>query len=204
MKLFILGATGKVGGELVKQALARGFEVTALVRSPQKVLIKDKRLQVVEGSPLDLKKLVQALSGIDAVLSTLGHTDLKESSIVTDSARTLIQAMKVTNVKRFAIISSTLVAPGGSFLTKIPRVITRHAIHDSAEMEKVIRPTDLAWTIVRLVRLTNKEETPYRIFDDEPPSITASISRKTVAKCMLDLVSDQVFFQKTIGISASR
>src|SRR6266446_10562156 len=102
-KLLILGATGKVGGELVKQALARGFEVTALVRSPQKVLIKDKRLQVVEGSPLDLKKLVPALSGIDAVLSTLGHTDLKESSIVTDSARSLIQAMKVTNVKRFAI-----------------------------------------------------------------------------------------------------
>ena len=44
MELLILGATGKVGSELVKQALERGFEVTALVRSPHKVKIEDDSL----------------------------------------------------------------------------------------------------------------------------------------------------------------
>jgi putative NADH-flavin reductase len=204
MKLLILGATGKVGRELISQGLARGHEITALVRSPQKILLKDAKLNVVVGSPLDDQILIQTLAGKDAVLSTLGHTDLKESYLVKESAQALIKAMRRSDVKRFMIVSSTLVTPGGNFLTKIPRYLTRHPLDDSAEMEKVVRPTDLDWTIVRLVRLTNKGEEPYRVFEEEPPTVSASISRKTVAKCMLDLVSDQTYFQKTIGISASR
>src|SRR5215467_6664558 len=35
MRLFILGATGRTGAELVDQALARGHAVTAFVRAPQ-------------------------------------------------------------------------------------------------------------------------------------------------------------------------
>jgi putative NADH-flavin reductase len=196
MKLLIVGATGKIGSELVKQALDRGFEVTALVRSLHKVKIEDDRLTVVTGSPLDEEILKKAVTGCDAVLSALGHLDLKKSYLVTEAARTVIEAMKTNNVMRFMILSSTLVAPGGSFMTKIPRYLTRHALNDSAEMEKVVRRASLAWTIVRLVRLTNSPAAPYRIFEDEPPALSPSISRASVAACMLDLVSDQSYFQK--------
>jgi nucleoside-diphosphate-sugar epimerase len=55
MKLLILGATGKVGSKLMTQGLERGFEVTVLVRSPEKVQIKDHRLKVVAGNPLDAR-----------------------------------------------------------------------------------------------------------------------------------------------------
>ncbi|NED84001.1 NAD(P)H-binding protein, partial [Streptomyces sp. SID11233] len=34
MKLTVFGATGGVGGEAVRQALAAGHEVTAIVRDP--------------------------------------------------------------------------------------------------------------------------------------------------------------------------
>jgi putative NADH-flavin reductase len=204
MKLLILGATGKTGSELVKQAVERGFEVTALVRSPHKVKIKDDRLRVVTGSPLDREILKRVVPGNDAVLSALGHPDLKESYLVTEAARTLITVMSTVNVKRFMILSSTLVSPGGSFMTKIPRYLTRHALNDSAQMEKIVGSSSLAWTIVRLVRLTNKSVAPYRIFENEPPAVSPSISRKSVAACMLDLVSDQSYVQKTISICASR
>jgi putative NADH-flavin reductase len=204
MKLLILGATGKVGSELVKQVLERGSEVTALVRSPHKVKIEDDRLTVVTGSPLDEEILKKAVTGNDAVMSVLGHLDLRESYLVTEGAKALIAAMKAGSVRRLMILSSTLVSPGGSFLTKIPRYLTRHALNDSAEMEKVVRRASLAWTIVRLVRLTNKVAGPYRILEDEPPAVSPSISRASVAACMLDLVSDQSYFQKTIGICALR
>lgn len=38
MKLFILGATGRTGKELIKQARERGYEIVAYVRSPQKLV----------------------------------------------------------------------------------------------------------------------------------------------------------------------
>jgi putative NADH-flavin reductase len=200
MKLLILGATGQTGAELVRQGIARGFDVTALVRSPQKITIAADRLEVVAGSPLDKEVLTRVLAGKDAVLSALGHTDLKESYLVTEAAAALLKAMHASAASRLVIVSSTLVAPGGSFLTRIPRYLTRHALNDSARMEKVIEPSEFAWTILRLVRLTNKPETPYRLFADEPPSVSASISRKTVAACMLDLVSDGSSLRKTLGV----
>ena len=200
MKLLVVGATGQIGTELVKQGIARGFDVTALVRSPQKVTLAHDRLEVVTGSPLDEAVLTRVLAGKDAVLSALGHTDLKESYLVAEAAAALIRAMSASAAPRLVIVSSTLVAPGGSFLTRIPRYLTRHALNDSARMETVVEPSKVAWTILRLVRLTNGPATPYRIFADEPPSVSASISRKTVAACMLDLVLDRPRFRKTIGV----
>jgi hypothetical protein len=130
--------------------------------------------------------------------------DLKESLFVSQAAGALVAAMNVTGVARLLTISSTLVAPGGSFLTKIPRVITKHAINDSAEMEKIIGRTSLDWTILRLVRLTSNADTPYRLFDNEPPNVSASVSRTTVAKCMLDLIENRTYYKRIISVCATR
>src|SRR5689334_21543794 len=57
MKLFILGATGGTGLHLVGQTLARGPDVTALVRSPQKITRRDPKLSVRSGDPLSVSQL---------------------------------------------------------------------------------------------------------------------------------------------------
>jgi putative NADH-flavin reductase len=53
MKLFVIGATGRTGQEIVQQALARGHHVTALVRSPESITVKSERLSVVKGNATD-------------------------------------------------------------------------------------------------------------------------------------------------------
>jgi putative NADH-flavin reductase len=204
VKLLILGATGQTGRELVVQGLNRGHDITALVRSPHKIPMTDARLEVAAGSPLDERLLARALAGKDAVLSALGHTDLKPCSLVTEGAAVLVEQMRRQGVKRLVIISSTLVAPGGSLLTRIPRYLTRHALNDSARMEEIIRPAPLDWTVVRLTRLTNGPESTYRIFDNEPSSVSASVSRKTVAACILDLLAKPAYFGSIIGVRAAR
>jgi len=50
MNLLVLGATGRVGGHVVRLALARGHRVTALVRAPEK-LAPAPTLRVVRGDP---------------------------------------------------------------------------------------------------------------------------------------------------------
>ena len=39
MKLFLIGATGRTGSEIVKQALTRNDELVAYVRNPSKLNI---------------------------------------------------------------------------------------------------------------------------------------------------------------------
>ena len=46
MKLFVIGANGRTGTEILDLAGARGHEVTAFVRSPAKLTLQDARLRV--------------------------------------------------------------------------------------------------------------------------------------------------------------
>lgn len=203
MKLLVLGASGRIGSELVRQALARGLWVTALVRDRRKLPMTHAHLDIVVGNPTDESLLADRMAGRDAVVSTLGHNDLSASSLVTDAALATTRAMSATTTRRLVIISSTLVAAGGSVLTVIPRLITRHALSDSAEMEKVVRGTPLDWTLLRLSRLTNGAVTAYQLRENAPPSVRASVSRSTVATCILDRLNDAATFRRTLSIESA-
>lgn len=201
MNLLVLGATGGIGRAIVEQAIARGDNVTALVRNPRKITTSHDRLRVVEGSALEPAHVARALSGADAVLSTLGHTDLGPSTVVTDAARVLSAAMKPSGVRRLVVVSTTLVLPGGGVLANLPKWITRHALADSRAMEELVANTDLDWTALRLVRLTNGALEPYRTFDG-PASVFEHLSRASAAACMLDAVRDETLARRSIGVKA--
>lgn len=89
MRLFILGATGNTGTQIVDLALSRGHEVTAFVRSPDKIKRRHPLLRVLPGDPHDVDELASALPGHDAVISALGvrppadtaATDIKELTL---------------------------------------------------------------------------------------------------------------------------
>jgi hypothetical protein len=80
MKLFILGATGNSGQRLVRQALGRGHQVTALVRNAVKLrtlFAPDvlQSLQIVEGRLDDQAALVAAMQGHDVVINAAGNAN---------------------------------------------------------------------------------------------------------------------------------
>jgi len=72
VKLLVLGATGGIGIELVRQALERRHAVTAFVRSAERLKPFAKRIAVVQGNVLDTGTLGQVIAGHDAVLSAFG------------------------------------------------------------------------------------------------------------------------------------
>jgi putative NADH-flavin reductase len=51
MKVFVIGANGQTGTQVIDLALARGHEVTAFLRSPQKIKIQHPLLKVLRGDP---------------------------------------------------------------------------------------------------------------------------------------------------------
>ena len=72
MKLVVLGATGRTGVEIVRQAIERGHAVTVFVRSPDPLRAFNGRVSVQQGDLLNRDALEQVIRGHDAVVSAFG------------------------------------------------------------------------------------------------------------------------------------
>src|SRR5438067_13825354 len=149
MKLFLIGATGRTGREIVQQALERGHHVTAFVRSPENIALKNERLVVIKGNAMDENQLFDAMQSHDAVLSTLGPREVfKPSSILHDSARAATRAMNHSGVKRLVVLSAGAHFPG--IPNRILSFVLRNHLRDSLAMEEIVHTCGRYWIIDRI------------------------------------------------------
>ncbi|MGG4145258.1 NAD(P)H-binding protein [Paenibacillus algorifonticola] len=72
MQITILGATGRVGREVMLRALADGHSVHALVRSIEKLELSHPQLTAIVGDAREEAVLKQAVAGSSVVISALG------------------------------------------------------------------------------------------------------------------------------------
>jgi putative NADH-flavin reductase len=70
MKITLIGATGFVGSRLLREALTRGHQVTAIVRDPAKLTETNDQLTVVTGDVNNPEQLAQQLAGHDVVINS--------------------------------------------------------------------------------------------------------------------------------------
>ncbi len=200
MRLFVIGATGRTGQEIVQQALARGHQVTAFVRSPENMTLKNERLTVLQGNAMDEHHLFDAIQNHDAVLSTLGPREVfKPSSMLHDSAVATTRAMNRSDVKRLLILSAAAHFPGVP--NRIARLFLRNHMRDSRAMEEVVQGSGLDWTIARPPRLTQGQYPTYRSREDAAPKMGFTLTRKAVAAFMLDAIEQKKHFHKIVGIA---
>ena len=68
-KMVLIGASGFVGSALLNEALNRGFEVTAVVRHPEKIKIENEHLKVKKADVSSLDEVCEVCKGADAVIS---------------------------------------------------------------------------------------------------------------------------------------
>lgn len=200
MKLIIIGATGRTGQELAGQALARGHQVTAFIRFPEKITVKHERLNVLKGNPMDENQLFDAMKNHDAVVSALGPREpFKPGSLLRDSALATTRAMIRAGVKRLVVLSAAAHFPG--FPNRIVRFILRNHMRDSRAMEEIVGASRLDWTIARPPRLTQEDSTHYRSREGASPRMAFTLARKSVAAFMLDAIEQRKHLQKIVGIA---
>ena len=110
-KILVVGATGRVGGAAVRHLLESGFEVRALVRSPEKG--EAMRALGAEASVGDVTKpqtLAPALEGCDGVFSALSATTDRQAVEVEYGGNVnLLSAAREARVRRFVYSSALLV-----------------------------------------------------------------------------------------------
>jgi uncharacterized protein YbjT (DUF2867 family) len=201
MNLVVLGATGRTGRLVVEQALAAGHTVTALVRSPEKLTVRNSSLRVVAGRATDAGDVARALEGADAVLSTLGGS----GSVIADSTGAIVEAAHKTGVRRVVILSSFFVERGrlGAVARLLTGVAMSSAIRDKSAGEQLLRQSDLDWTIIYASVLKDgpvsgsvevlPEGTKRRMSD--------SISRADVAEWMVQAATSSQLSRRSVGIT---
>ncbi|MBZ9677915.1 NAD(P)-dependent oxidoreductase [Mesorhizobium sp. ES1-1] len=207
-KVLVLGATGPTGRLVVSQALALGYEVTALVRSPEKAADMNG-IRLVIGDARDEKSLRQAVTGQDAVISALGTpaSPFKQVTLLSAATRALVKAMKAEHVSRLVAITGMGAgdsAGHGGFLFDrvIFPLLLRNVYADKNRQEAVIRESGLDWTIVRPSILNNKAgRGTLRTLTDLSGFHGGSISREDVAKFVLDQVESDAWRHRSPLIS---
>lgn len=107
MKDFILiGASGFVGSAILEEALNRGHKVTALVRNPEKIQVKNGNLTVLAVDATDVEALSKVVAGKDAVISAYnpgwGNPRLYEE--ILENYPKIIEGVKKAGVQRLLVV----------------------------------------------------------------------------------------------------
>ena len=211
MKITVFGASGRIGGHVVEQALAAGHSVTAVVRDPATFTHRHHHLEVVVVPGLtDPEPLLPALQGRDAAISGVGPRRPRDVTVASTATRGILDALDASGVRRFVAVSAAPVGPmpadAGWFqrriLTPAITALLRDMYADLGAMEREIQQSGTEWTIVRPPRLTNKPLTGvYRTAIDENVRRFKAIGRADVAHFMLAALSEPATVGHAIGIA---
>jgi putative NADH-flavin reductase len=206
MKILVLGATGGVGREIVRQGLEHGHEITAFVRARGRLEALDGRLTVIEGDLLNSGQLERVMAGQDVVASGFGPRvpiSKNDSHLLEHFASALTSAMLQAGVKRVVAVSvaflfkDSIIPP--AYLAG--RLFFPDLVADASEMEHVFANSALDWTIIRPPRLTDKPYTGvYRLREDHLPRFGFTISRADVADVVLKCAENHASSRKIVGV----
>jgi putative NADH-flavin reductase len=71
MKILLIGGTGNIGQRILKEALEKGYVVTAVQRKPEALELKHANLTTVKGDVLNETELPSLIAGMDVVVSAI-------------------------------------------------------------------------------------------------------------------------------------
>lgn len=205
MNILLFGATGRVGREVMQYALQDGQHVTAFVRSAQKLARTHERLTVIEGNVLDEQAVMQAMDGIDVVISALNYDGVKTLST---SMPYIVKAMEQHDVKRIITVGTAGILQSRVEPEKLryqssesKRTVTLPA-EDHHAAYTYLAATTLDWTIVCPTYLPDGEATTlYRTEQHFLPEGGNRITVGDTAHFTYAQVKSEAFIKMRVGIA---
>ena len=207
-RLLVLGATGGIGRHVIEQAAATDLEVTALVRTVDKLPATPGRLRVVTGDiRTGSSNIRDAFARQDAVISALGvGQSFKSGGLIGLAAPLIVSAMHEHGVRRLVFTSAFGVGATWQDTPLVPRLfmktLLRDIYADKAAGEEIIKTSGLDWTIVYPAGLTNgRRSGSPRVGERLTLSGFPRVSRADVAAVLLQQLDDQRFVGKGVLVA---
>lgn len=149
MKIAIIGASGKAGSLILKEAVSRGHEVTAIVRDASK--LNDRNIAVMEKTIFDLT--TNDLKKFEVVVNAFG-APLGEEQAHVDAGHVLIEALKGTNTRAIIVGGAgSLYVDENKTVTVIetpdfPDIFIPTAKGQGRNLQELQETSNITWTFI--------------------------------------------------------
>ncbi len=207
MKIIIFGASGKTGLEVCKLAVKKGYAVIGFDIYKNEQLVGLNNFKFIKGSVLNPDEVEQAMSGADAVVSELGVKIGSKLPLLSEGNKNIISAMHKHKIKRlitqsaFGALESYKKLP--FYYKIIHKLLLGPMSKDKNIMEREVQKSNIDYTIIRPVRLTNgPAKGKFRTGDSNLRlGLNPRISRKDVALFIMDELENNEYIKKAVTIT---
>lgn len=159
MKIGIIGASGKAGSQILKEALDRGHEAVAIVRNAAK--INQPNVDVIEKDIFDLTP--QDVRGFDVIVNAFGAAPGQEHLHV-EAGKSLISLLQNVPDTRLIVVGGA----GSLFVDEaqtvrmmdtpeFPEIYKPTASNQGKNLEDLQNSTGILWTFVSPAAFFNPE-----------------------------------------------
>lgn len=178
--VLILGANGAIARVAIELFLKEtDVQLTLYLRNSRRLKnIASNRVRVIEGDVLEIETLKEAMMGQDVVYANLAGN-------LEQMAKTIVEAMNATGVKRLIWISSM------GIYDEVPGQRYSNILDSYRNSAEIIEVSDLDFTILRPGWFTNKDEIEYETTQKGEPFKGHDVSRKSVADLIVKLAEHQ-------------
>jgi len=211
MKIAIFGASGGTGLLLTQRCLDAGYDVSALLRTPDRFPLRE-RVRVAAGSALDPTAVRQTVEGADVVLSALGARSLGKEDVLERAVPLIVTAMRQTGVGRIIALGSAGALDDALdlqaawrrwFVQKIVyNTFLKWPVASQRAQWRTLSASGLDWTMVMPPMLINgPARHKYRVDGRALPRGGIRISRADVADFMMQQIGSDQWVGKGVYIA---
>jgi len=219
LRILVYGATGKVGSQVVNEALNRGHIVTAVSRDPSSITRVHPNLSAVKGDILNPESVASLVIDQDVVIISVrgvaGKSKDPQDAVAYIAVGNVVQTLRDMGATAPRLIhiggsGSLEVKPGVLYADTLPMVFIPANLQTEIEaqvlaLEYLRLVTDVDWTYATPAKnFTNGKRTGvFRIGGDqllESPGGRSRISRADFAVAIIDEVESPQFIQQRFSV----
>ncbi|MCS7478453.1 NAD(P)-dependent oxidoreductase [Umezawaea endophytica] len=208
-RIFVVGANGRLGRQVVARALADGHRVTAFVRNTAG-LPDHPALAVATGSVAEQPQRVrEAAAGHDAVVSALGNPlwlkGKRGPTVVAAAMENLVAAAVPRVVVPLAWGSGRSRGAASPLVRAVAATLIRRDYRDFDAAEEAVTTSGLLWTVAYFGALTDGDPTDrWRAATAVTTPSPLGIARADVARFLLDAVDDDSVVRRHVVLHGAK
>lgn len=198
----LLGGTGMVGGYILREALAQGYPLRILTRSPGKLDYLGNRVTVIQGDARNPRVVEKLLAGSDVVVTAIGPRTRQDSVDHLNTTVSKLVARTLQGQERYIVVSGAAVKlPDDSrnfrgwLMRQGIRLSRPTLLRDRQAEYDVLANSDLDWTLVRcpIIQASNYQDDP-KTSSGSPTSF--HLRAGELARFIIGLIDDEQYVQQ--------